>query len=67
MQSPTIWFAFDPNQYCAGSYVLGTFTATATTQNFNVGISYTNSTYALIPTVISQLNAVLVGTPDGGH
>ena len=61
-QSPTLWFAFDPNQYYVGSYVLGTFTAAATTQTFNVGISYTNSTYALIPTVTSQLNAILVGT-----
>lgn len=61
-QSPTLWFAFDPNQYYVGSYVLGTFTATATTQTFEVGISYTNSTYALIPTVTSQLNAILVGT-----
>jgi hypothetical protein len=61
-QSPTLWFAFDPNQYYVGSYVLGTFTATSTTQTFNVGISYTNSTYALLTTVTSQLNAVLVGT-----
>jgi hypothetical protein len=66
-QSPTLWFAFDPNQYYVGSYVLGTFTATATTQTFNVGISYTNSTYALLSTITSQLNAVLVGTPDGGQ
>jgi hypothetical protein len=63
-QSPTLWFAFDPNQYYVGSYVLGTFTATSRTQTFNVGISYTNSTYALLTTVTSQLNAVLVGTPD---
>jgi hypothetical protein len=66
-QSPTLWFAFDPNQYYVGSYVLGTFTATSTTQTFNVGISYTNSTYALLTTVTSQLNAILVGTPDGSH
>jgi hypothetical protein len=66
-QSPTLWFAFDPNQYYVGSYVLGTFTATSTTQTFNVGISYTNSTYALLSTITSQLNAVLVGTPDGSH
>jgi hypothetical protein len=61
-QSPTLWFAFDPNQYYVGSYVLGTFTATSTTQTFNVGISYTNSTYALLSTVTSQLSAVLVGS-----
>jgi hypothetical protein len=67
VQSPTIWFAFDPNPYYVGSYVLGTFTATATTQTFNVGISYTNSTYALLSTITSQLNAVLVGTPAGSH
>src|ERR1700756_3964392 len=66
-QSPTLWFAFDPNQYYVGSYVLGTFTATSTTQTFNVGISYTNSTYALLSTITSQLNAVLVGTPDSSH
>jgi len=66
-QSPTLWFAFDPNQYYVGAYVLGTFTATATTQTFNVGISYTNSTYALLSTVTSQLNAVLVGTPGGSN
>ncbi len=66
VQSPTLWFAFDPNQYYVGSYVLGTFTATSTNQTFNVGISYTNSTYALLSTVTSQLNAVLVGTPDSG-
>jgi alpha-1,3-glucanase-like protein len=66
-QSPTLFFAFDPNQYYVGSYVLGTFTATATTQTFDVGISYTNSTYALLTTVTSQLNAVLVGTPDSSH
>ena len=65
VQSPTLWFAFDPNQYYVGSYVLGTFTATSTTQTFNVSISYTNSTYALLSTVTSQLNAVLVGTADG--
>jgi hypothetical protein len=64
-QSPTLWFAFDPNQYYVGSYVLGTFTATSTTQTFNVGISYTNSTYALLSTITSQTNAVLVGAPDG--
>jgi hypothetical protein len=50
-----------------GSYVLGTFTATSTTQTFNVGISYTNSTFALLTTVTSQLNAILVGTPDSSH
>jgi len=50
-----------------GSYVLGTFTATSTTQTSNVTISYTNSTYALLSTVTSQLNAVLVGTPDSSH
>ena len=66
-ESPTLWFAFDPNQYYVGAYVLGTFTATSTTQTFNVGISYTNSTYALLSTITSQLNAVLVGTPDGSH
>jgi hypothetical protein len=66
-QSPTLWFAFDPNQYYVGSYVLGTFTATSTTQTFNVGISYTNSTYALLSTITSQLNAILVGTADGSH
>jgi hypothetical protein len=66
-QSPTLWFAFDPNQYYVGSYVLGTFTATSKTQTFNVGISYTNSTYALLSTITSQLNAVLIGTPEGGH
>jgi hypothetical protein len=66
-ESPTLWFAFDPNQYYVGSYVLGTFTATAPTQTFDVGISYTNSTYALLTTVTSQLNAVLVGTPDHSH
>jgi Pectate lyase superfamily protein len=66
-ESPTLWFAFDPNQYYVGSYVLGTFTATSTTQTFNVTISYTNSTYALIPTVTSQLNAVLVGTAESSH
>jgi hypothetical protein len=65
VQSPTLWFAFDPNQYYVGSYVLGTFTAASTTQTFNVGISYTNSTYALLSTITSQLNAVLVGTADG--
>jgi hypothetical protein len=63
-QSPTVWFAFDPNQYYVGSYALGTFTATGTTQTFNVGISYTNSTYALLSTITSQLNAVIVGTPQ---
>ena len=63
-QSPTIWFAFDPNQYYVGSYVLGTFTATGTTQTFNVGISYTNSTYSLLSTITSQLNALIVGTPQ---
>jgi hypothetical protein len=66
-QSPTLWFAFDPNQYYVGSYVLGTFTATSTTQTFNVGISYTNSTYALLSTITSQLNAILVGSADGSH
>jgi hypothetical protein len=66
-QSPTLWFAFDPNQYYVGSYVLGTFTATSTTQTFDVGISYTNSTYALLSTITSQLNAILVGTADGSH
>jgi hypothetical protein len=66
-QSPTLWFAFDPNQYYVGSYVLGTFTATSTTQTFNVGISYTNSTYALLSTVTSQLNAILVGTPESSE
>jgi hypothetical protein len=66
-QSPTLFFAFDPNKYYVGSYVLGTFTAAATTQTFDVGISYTNSTYALLTTVTSQLNAVLVGTADDSH
>jgi hypothetical protein len=66
-ESPTLWFAFDPNQYYVGSYVLGTFIATSTTQTFNVGISYTNSTYALLTTVTSQLNAILVGTAEGSH
>jgi hypothetical protein len=66
-QSPTLWFAFDPNQYYVGSYVLGTFNATSTTQTFDVGISYTNSTYALLSTITSQLNAVLVGTADGSR
>ena len=65
--SPTLFFAFDPNQYYVGSYVLGTFTATSTTQTFNVTISYTNSTYALLSTVTSQLNAVLVGAPDSSR
>jgi hypothetical protein len=32
-----------------------------------VGISYTNSTYALLTTVTSQLNAILVGTAEGSH
>jgi hypothetical protein len=66
-ESPTLWFAFDPNQYYVGSYVLGTFTANSTTQTFNVGISYTNSTYALLTTVTSQLNAILVGTAGGSQ
>ena len=66
-QSPTLWFAFDPNQYYVGSYVLGTFTATSTTQTFDVGISYSNSTYALLSTITSQLNAILVGTADRAH
>jgi hypothetical protein len=66
-QSPTLWFAFDPNQYYVGSYVLGTFTATSTTQTINVGISYANSTFALLSTITSQLSAVLGGTPDGFH
>lgn len=65
--SPTLFFAFDPNRYYVGSYVLGTFTATSATQTFNVTISYTNSTYALLSTVTSQLNAVLVGTADSSH
>src|SRR4030081_675292 len=43
-QSPTLWFAFDPNQYYVGSYVLGSFTATSTNHTINVGISYANST-----------------------
>jgi hypothetical protein len=52
------------NPQAVGSMTLKNSTISET---FNVGISYTNSTYALLSTVTSQLNAVLVGTPDGGH
>ena len=57
-----LWF--DPGPNLMGAYAPGTFIATATTQTFSVGISYTASQFIPVNTVKSQLNAVIVGTAD---
>ncbi len=40
--------------------MLGTFTATSTTQSFSVGIGYTTSQFIPVNTIKSQLNALVV-------